>query len=469
MGLIALRKTPLTLLTALFLLAWAWAPPASAQAYPPHPAQGQPAADDENGLIPLHPYAPPPQHPDRREGWIAGIALDAARRQMGDVMPTGRGIVFGHVEGAADSYAPDATLDRFLGVRFILHDKDGKPNGHATATARVIYGPNGAAPGVATVHVFPVQPWLTDAYLRTGRLQPPVDRPKVRVFSHSWIAPPSPFATLALRRVDYLIDARDILIVAGVNNGGRTEVPALLGSSYNAIAVGLANGNNSSSYTRVEGEGRCKPDIVAPSQQTSFSTPIVAAMAARLLELADRTRDDPSDNRAETIKAAIMAGAFKPPQWKPEKGKPLDRRLGAGIIDIDRAILILRGGNTDPGPFIKRHGYAFQPIDADQTHAYTFRADQPLGQVSLLLTWHRRISGPRLTQARLPNLDLILQRQTEDGWQTTAQSTAAIDNAEHIYRPKLPPGRYRILVRRGQDTFADDWDYALAWRLEHPQ
>lgn len=416
----------------------------------------------------LSPIAPAPNPPDKRFGWIAGTGLDAARRRLGPQMPTGRGVELGHVEGPSTGYAPDTKNPRFRGVRFVLHDQDSPPSGHATATAQVIYGKRGGAPGVQTVHVFPVQPWITDAYLRSGTPHPTDPTVNARVFTHSWIAPPNPGSALVLRRVDHVVDQRDVLIVAGVNNGRNKPVPGLLAPSYNGIAVGLANGNSSGGYTTIERAGRCKPDIVAPHSVTSYSTPLVAAMAARLIEFADRT-PTPDDRRTEVLKAALLAGAFKGNRWNPEPGKPLDQRLGAGVVDIDRSLLILEGGPTPPGATDKRYGYHFGGIGGGQTQHFLFRADQPLGECSIILTWHRHVFGPRLAQAALANLDLRLSRRDADGnWSPVAQSVSEIDNVEHVFKRSLPPGVYRIEVSRRGDGLLAGWEYALAWRLEAP-
>ena len=46
------------------------------------------------------------------------------------------------------------------------------------------------------------------------------------------------------------------------------------------LAVGLTNGGSSYGPTSVDGTGRVKPDLVTPSSQTSYATPMVASAAA---------------------------------------------------------------------------------------------------------------------------------------------------------------------------------------------
>ena len=103
-----------------------------------------------------------------------------------------------------------------------------------------------------------------------------------RLYTHSWIAPATAGYEDILRRIDYLADVRGVVMVVGVNNGAGNPVPPLLASAYNTISVGQWDGHSSGGYTTVEGAGRCKPEIVAPGGLTSFATPVVAAVVARL-------------------------------------------------------------------------------------------------------------------------------------------------------------------------------------------
>ena len=205
------------------------------------------------------------------------IGWNEANERLGREMPTGAGIAFGHVEGNAGEYRPDLTGPAYDAVAFSLRSGDSEPSAHATATAKIIYGSRGLAPGVEVVHVMTSQDFLTDALLRSNTTAPPMSAEEeptpfpARVYTHSWIGdPPEAQALPILRRVDWLVDERDLIMVVGVNNGRESTVPALLGSAYNAIAVGQLQGNSSGGLTRVEVPGRVKPDLVAPGNLTSF-------------------------------------------------------------------------------------------------------------------------------------------------------------------------------------------------------
>src|SRR5699024_10188492 len=139
-------------------------------------------------------------------------------------------------------------------------------------------------------------------YLRVNSDQPPEDD-LPRVFNHSWIGSPPQGAELVLRRVDYQIDQRDVIMCVGVNNGRGSAVPPMLASAYNVIAVGAADGDSSGGFTTVEVAGRSKPDVVAPAGTTSVATPIVTACVARLVEAAENV---PEAHRDQATRSELI-------------------------------------------------------------------------------------------------------------------------------------------------------------------
>ncbi|MCC7146728.1 MAG: hypothetical protein IT443_09800 [Phycisphaeraceae bacterium] len=365
-------------------------------------------------------------------------------------VPQGRGVKVAHVEGPVGQYMPDVANRRF--EQLIPRGKSGasQVSGHATSTSQIIYGRSGLAPGIVDVHFYASEHWLGAGYLNTGSPLPPVEDDR-RLFTHSWIADSARLEADVLRRVDYLVDTREDLVVVGVNNG-KSMVPALLGSAYNVIAVGNDSGNSSSGYTRVEGEGRCKPDVVAPGGLTSYATPAVAAVVARLLETADGMEDWPDARRAAVIRAVLLAGAQKLPGWKQEAGKPLDGRLGAGRVRVDQSYQILTAGPmspvtlpgagtyppAEPGAAPNAHGgagglpgagtyppaepgadpnaqggagvlpgipgaggtdskrqmgWSFHALAGGGVDAYEFEVPSPGGEASIVLAWNRRVEG----------------------------------------------------------------------------
>ena len=435
----------------------------------------------EAGAKPAQPQAknrsPAAQQATRSSKRRKRTGVTALRERLGPRTPTGLGIVIGHVEGDVDAYLPRMGAPAFRGVTFRPQmGKDARHNDHTTGTCKVIYGAKGMAPGVKFVDLYPSGAWIGSAYLNTGRPEPPRVT-EARIFTHSWVAYAGGSSALPLRRVDYLIDTRDIMVIAGVNNDAKTKVPGLMCSSYNGIAVGTHRAKHSRGYTVVEGAGRCKPDITTHAGTTSIATPIIAAIVARLMETADRMGHAPDAKRSEVLKAVLFAGTHKPKKWKPAPGKPLDETWGAGIVQVDRSYDALTSGPVLPGQTAGANGWAFRKISAQETHHYEFDISGPARAWGTALVWHRRVMGKQVhdlltdqlkwsTAARMANLDLSLYRIKQDGsLKLISESTSKIDNNEHLFRRNVSPGRYRVVVSR-KDRFDQPWDYALAWSMK---
>ncbi len=478
--------------SALTLGAVAWSVGPEPSAAAPTATTKQPAgptrpADEtitRDGLTPA--VSPVPDDDRAGNNTRRVIGWDQARQRLGGAMPTGRGIPVGQVE-AGEAYAPNARDRRLRGISFMLQSGDTGNSDHASGVARYAFGQDGPSPGVARVHCYSVSNWLGEGYLRTGSDQPPDDWNEARVFNHSWVAQNAGYAPQVLRRIDWLADERDILCVVGLNNG-QGAVPDLLASGYNLLSVGTVAGNHSGGVTTTEGEGRCKPELVAPGSLTSWSTPVVTGCVAVLLQeadaLAERDPDSPDALavRSEVVKALLLGGAHKPAGWSPSDGEPLDRRWGAGIVDIDRALLMLAGGNTPPGPTIQRYGWATHALPAEADHGYTFTTTADQGEACFTLVWHRKVAGGTAevrnnqtgetrtvwnNSAALAQYDLELVRTDDAGnEEVVATSASAIDNVEVIYLREMPAGTWTLRVKRGADGYGIPWDYALAWRIE---
>ncbi len=498
--------------------------PSTAQQYVDQQAPATPDTPDDPDHVEETDPVPPGQKPTikptvtqrpRQPSIHNLIGIHDARARLGKDVPTGEGITVGHVEFGPGAYMPNTKQPQFDTVAFVERSGKSRPSGHASATARVIYGLNGLAPGVSVVHCYDSRDWMGPGYLNAGSPQPPAGGP-MRVITHSWVSD-SHNAVDVLRRVDWLIDANDTIMCVGVNNGKHTPVPYMLATSYNAIAVGTnrakrvnapkpddpaAVGGSSGGYTRIEVRDRCKPDIVGPRQLTSFTTPAVAAVATRLLQAAEEAPENAHlAAKAETIKAVLLAGATKTDDWQPEPGKPLDEFLGAGVVNFNSSLMILQAGppgsapapgsstGSNPGSeptgdgeslirLPNRMGWDYGSIEPDGKNTYTFALQSPMAEASIILTWHRRITGIKTDDTdkgegnwfgmpRLANLDLKLVHTDETGEQhELAVSSSKVDNVEHIYLKELQPGRYHLHVSRPESIHEEPWDYALAWRVE---
>lgn len=424
---------------------------------------------------PDRPDMPSPRAMLRR--WSGIERLD---QLLGNVSPRGKGVVVAHVEGGRGDYMPQHRAHEFRNVEFQALSGRSRISRHADVTAHIIYGTEGLAPGVAHVRCMAVEDFVGPQFLRCQSSYPPA-RHDIRLYNHSWAARrPVAFGDL-LRRVDYVIDEHDVIMVCGVDNGRDSEVPPALASAHNLIAVGDWEGDSSGGYTLVEGPGRCKPDIVAPGGRTSYGTAVVSAVAARLLEGVGRQLGRrPDVAHSEVVKAVLLAGATKPEGWQPAPGRPLDARLGAGCVDLERSYAML----TAPAPrgawLRAPYGWHFAAVGPGDRHIYRFSAVTPFMETSLVLVWHRRIIGRTepdhrrgvmvwRTEAAEADLDLALHRQDEEGhWRLVADSASAIDNVEHIHLAALDKGTFLIVVSRNDDR-PENWEYAMAWRLEKPR
>lgn len=435
------------------------APPASTMSGPATTAATSPATRPAA-------TAPAPRDPRELTGFY-NLMLQYRR-----TTPIGRGIPAAHVEGDLGLYTPRIASPKYNGIRIRAMSGPSRELAHATMTADLIYGRGGFAPGIRDVQFWASGHWLL-AYLRAGLPQPPVQDDR-RVLNNSWIGPDSPAAPNVLRRLDYLADTADKLFVVGVNNGSGSAVPALLASAYNVIAVGQYDGASSGGYTTIEGPGRCKPDIVAPGALTSYCTPVVTAAVAGLLEAADKMKV-PQAPRCEVIRAVLLAGAEKPPQWNPQPGKPLDEHFGAGRLRMDLSHRILRSGPVSDGK-ATADGWVFAALKPGGQYSQSIDISEDVAEVSIILTWNRRVDGRLIAdlltgrsrwndEARLADFDLQVRTQGPAG-RIVGESTSTIDNVEHVYLKSPQAGSYQIRVLRRDDGWPESWDFALAWRTE---
>jgi len=187
------------------------------------------------------------------------------------------------------------------------------------------------------------------------------------------------------------------------------------------------------------------------------------------LELAERKAGLSEAARAEAVKAILMSAATKDdlPNWTQDSAHPLDPIYGAGLLHIDQAYEVLVAGRQPLTEF----GYAGPigwdvgvTVTKDTEYRFAIPQQAHVEDFSVVLAWNRSIldqdPGPRFEpSSTVPDLDLMLYRLYEDGIQRLLfESRSPVDNVEHIYRQRLPPGEYVISIRAGQATL-----FALAW------
>ena len=388
--------------------------------------------------------------------------------ELGASLPTGIGIGVTQVEASSTTtppldYLPNTALSEFAGKTFTPLSGSGVANGHATTVGQFFYGSaTSVAPGVTGIHNYDANEWLQTDFLNFGTGSAPLAETQ-KITNSSWIGTIDNGGAgdaQALRRFDYAIQQSGFLGVVALNNGNPGIVPALLGSCYNGISVGLTNGGHSYGTTTADGTGRTKPEIVAPQGATSFATPIVASAAAMLSQGAPANATKPV-----TMKAILMAGATKSqfPAWSRTASRPLDAIYGAGQVNVYNSQRILAAGQqaANASVAVSRKGWDFRAT-AIGSRLYFF--DIPAGgasSLSAVLTWNRVISGafPSPTSS-LANLTLKLYAATGFTLGTLVDSSASIvDNVEHIWQPSLTPGRYAMEVTANTVGI----EYGIAW------
>ncbi|MGD1089265.1 MAG: S8 family serine peptidase [Verrucomicrobiota bacterium] len=257
------------------------------------------------------------------------------------------------------------------------------------------------------------------------------------------------------------------LFISAANNAGNSTTVCAPGTSYNCVSVGAyTNFTNYSSIGPTVDNGRCKPDITAPWDATSFSTPLVAGAAAVLMQ-AGLGGDGGADIR--TVKALLLNGAIKPPDWTNDAPSPLDYRYGAGVLNVFNSYEQLTGGENDyivansvptgsphpptgdTGTVGALSGWDFNTISSsasglstnDGVNHYYFNVTNGVNNAvftaTATLVWNRQQN-----QTNINNLDLFLYDTISSN--LIAASTSLVDNVQHLWLPQLPQGRYDLQV-----------------------
>ena len=273
------------------------------------------------------------------------------------------------------------------------------------------------------------------------------------------------------------------LFVSGAGDGGMVSTPA---TCYNGIAVAAYGG--ASSIGPTPDNGRAKPDLTAPGDTTSFTTPLVSGAAALLLQAGVRGDGGADTNSAadpRTLKALLMNGAVKPSDWTNPAPSPLDTRYGTGILNVFNSYRQLTAGkqgfiesgtvssggahpplnNTNNLPQLSGWDFNTNSSSAlsDGINHYYLNlpdgADRGRFVATVSLVWNRQYG-----QSNINHLDLFLYNTATGG--AIAASTSSVDNIQHIYLPQLPPGRYDLQVRmRGGLAVSSSETYALAFEF----
>lgn len=436
------------------------------------------------------------------ESWLVTVGADELELFLGAEPSAGNSIVVGQIEATStgeNNYLPASPGDSsdafsgsgsFLGKTFYQDSGTGILSSHAAGVGNYFYGlTQSLVPGVTEIRCQSAAGFiflfLGTPYADITSLEDPrqVDGAIEQIQSHAYIAAaadldPDEMNDMAAR-MDFMVNDSSVLPVVGLGNGSTSSIPPMWNSAYNVLSVGRSDGGHSSGTTPIgfDGAGRVKPEIVAPLTTTSSNTGAVASAATLMLSTAVEIGLGANAQEPETIKAVLLAGASKVPfpDWTNATA-PLDSHYGAGQLDVLGAYRILVGGAQTGGTVsspaaVPVRGWSFDSANNSAPTVYTITVpDKGLGaECSIILTWNRSVtevrSGTRLNYLYdyEPNLlpDLALTLTGPDEWSRTSDSS--IDNVEHIYVERLPPGDYTLEVTSATSSATD---FALAWRVE---
>jgi hypothetical protein len=282
-----------------------------------------------------------------------------------------------------------------------------------------------------------------------------------------------------------------------------------MGSSFNAIAVGLSNGNSAhGSYplattpsTPYASGSRTRPDLVAPAGATSWATPMVASAAALLVaeghQGGNTLATDPlvtfttnrngdtiyNAERSEVVKAALMAGASRTSPnltngYTVNTANGLNNIYGAGQLNISNSYHIIAASeqnSCEDNPAglgeISAVGFDYDPYfgganGSNTTGSYVFNTLTD-GTLSASLAWNLAVTGETAngfdTTATLYNLGLYLYDLTSSS--ELAYAASLVDNTENIWWTSLEANHQYMIQVQAEMQSEFLWDYALAWHI----
>jgi hypothetical protein len=437
--------------------------------------------------------------------WKLDIGYTALQNELGANLPTGADVKVTQIEAA--SGMPDTSNAEFAGKTFIQKSSGLSISGHATSVGQYFYGQSSSlTPGITNIDCYGSGDWRS-SFLGTGSNAPLIS--SSRIANHSYVGIDFGNVQIAntLARLDWVVNRDEYIQVVAMNNGG-TNYP-YMGSSFNAIAVGLSNGGAAhGSYplattptTPYASDSRTRPDLVAPAGATSWATPMVASAAALLVaeghQGGNTLSTDPSvkfttnrngdtiynAERSEVVKAALMAGADRTSPnltngYTVNTANGLNNVYGAGQLNIYNSYRVIAAGEQNSqedlpsgGGEIKSVGFDYDPAfgganGSNKTGSYLFKATSS-GALSASLVWNLAVTGPTAngfdTFATLYNLGLYLYDTTSST--ELAYAASLVDNTENIWYTSLIANHSYLLEVASLQAADFLWDYSLAWNI----
>lgn len=407
--------------------------------------------------------------------WQDEIGFTRLKLLAGAELPTAPANGFSQIEALeGGNYTPDSGNALFTGKTFSTKSGVSGTSTHATRVATNFYGTTSQQSGSCQVDLYEASNWLNSGFLnRNIDSEPKIEARDVQ--NHSWVGTINDDVEVG-RRLDFAINRDGFVCVVGLHNEAAINpLPGLLGQTYNTISVGRDDGNHSRGPTTLDGTGRAKPDIVAPSSApeyaTSWTTPMVAGAAGLLYAKLENDYAVTGAHLPRVIKALLLASATKNtlPGWTNNlPASPLNPIYGAGELNIHHAYSTLRTGRAaaSNSTLRKHRGWAAESVSNNSEKNYFFNipAGAPTTPFCAAITWHRLStkSGSNNWSSSLTNLSLRLHNASGFTVGTQiAESNSAVDNVELIYQANLPPGNYALVV--DNPPLSSATPYALAW------
>jgi hypothetical protein len=423
-----------------------------------------------------------------RADWADETGFRSLQARLGALMPNGAGVTASQIEAAnGNPYAPVVGSGTVLGpayfgtIPFTLKSGANAAIGfHASEVAFQFFGQQGFqtrygfATRLAGVDCYELNDWLEAGGMKLGSNMAPLSEGR-DIQNHSWAGSLDTDTQNGelLMRLDWMVRADNVLSFVGTFNDPTAAVPELLTSAYNAISVGMSNGNHAAGSTQNSvGGGRVKPDLVTPLDFSSYACPVASAAGVLLRQEANGISVNAQQHL--TLRACLLAGATKEefPSWDRTTTRPLDEKFGVGELNIDYSHRILRGLEQSRGTVTPAaaQGWDFHTFSSPTSTAdYLLEITPALAgaKLSAVLAWDRVISdpipGPNFSPtAALANLSLTLAKRvgTTTTFNMLDSSDSPVDNVEHIWHTGLPTGQYRLRVATNAAG-----DFAIAWRL----
>ncbi|MBK8913784.1 MAG: hypothetical protein IPM64_04135 [Phycisphaerales bacterium] len=410
--------------------------------------------------------------------------LERLRERLGSQAPTGAGVIVGQSEpywqGGFMPFVGSGVAEfaeKFAENRSAL---TAGISPHARTVGTIWFGrTGGVAPGIPRVACFEAADYVSRVLQwESSQPDPALWNPgAVQIVNASWVYDGVADSSIrAIRRLDHVAAVHGVLFVSAVHNSRYSNVPTLMASMYNGIAVGRADGESSHGPAFFDGPGRAKPEIVVDSSATSYAAPRVSGAAALLIEQAGATV-----SRTMTpllLKAVLLTGARKPPGWfrgdataEDDALRPLDWRSGAGVLRIDQNFEIMAAGPASRSQRCGPAGWSCAELEESSTLAHQLLLSTNNTTLTATACWNRHHSGDFSTDAMLP-----LNRMTLELWrlfpgrggaaELIQTSASPIDNLQHIHVHGLSAGDYVLRVVRHTDFGPEFEPVALAWRAE---